>query len=594
MANASNSSGPLNYCREEDLFIDCRMCNFEADCDGNMFCDDGECSCGYLYALDGLCDSLTPMSLWSVGSRTATMLLYLVCGLWILRILFRVAPPNQGCKCTPSRAALSLMLMSFLFLGVDMAYAVVFLSNIGFGQPVNWMVQRGLRNLLEGMAYACGCLSGLMISLSWIDAILATRQLQRISQERIQRTRAGIGIFMFLFTFITVGLNLGRTANPARDSDIYRWFISIIVVCAVFIMGLFLFGAWKVHQMLAMMAVVPHNIAMLDRSSSAAMRLLPHMVRAALRCCGALLGAVLSSATLPIAHYSWRSLQTVWVFVFLSHVGFACACMAICMYVEQKHADHDAGSLAGSANAGSPCRAEYNRWSSDSACASQRGSQRISLASYDESLRQKSAALAAGASPGAHSEASGASLGSWAGSPHGAARGAGGPGAKAAPTGGEPNVEMSALAPIAGNGRLQHGGLQDDDGGGRARLLTRVLTRGRSSLTSLFASSRALVRDAGTGVAGIITVNGPRSSYQLDVVDDEGGARGHIGMSPAAVEKTAETPAATRRWTASIAPATSARVRDDGCSVSAGSSVPSVTMLAASAGVRRPQMSEQI
>ena len=55
-------------------------CRYESDCPGNEFCDDGECDCGYLYALQPLCIGLTPESGWSIGSRCATLIMFFLCG----------------------------------------------------------------------------------------------------------------------------------------------------------------------------------------------------------------------------------------------------------------------------------------------------------------------------------------------------------------------------------------------------------------------------------------------------------------------------------------------------------------------------------
>jgi hypothetical protein len=214
-----------------------------------MQCDDGICECGYLYALPPpTCVGLTAASGWSIGSRTATLIVSVACGCHIVRLLRRVPPRRDG-GCTPSQAALWLMLIAMISLAAEMAYAVAFLAVMGLKLPVSWAVQRGVRNSLEGVAVSLGCLSGLMISLSWIDLILATRQLERISAARARRTRAGVWAFMIIFTVVTMVLNISRFSNPQRDSFVYRTLVINSAIAAAIVMCLFLFGACKVRRL---------------------------------------------------------------------------------------------------------------------------------------------------------------------------------------------------------------------------------------------------------------------------------------------------------------------------------------------------------
>ena len=174
------------------------MCSTEDDCPGNQYCKDFVCACSYLYALGDLstCEGLTAESSWSVASRAMSALVYGICGSWITWLLTQSRPSQGGSFCSPSRASLLLALLAMVCLFGEMVYTVVFLAKIGLNQSVNWSIQRSVRNTLEGLAYACGCLCGLMISLSWIDAMLATRQLERLSVMRVVRTRAAIAALM--------------------------------------------------------------------------------------------------------------------------------------------------------------------------------------------------------------------------------------------------------------------------------------------------------------------------------------------------------------------------------------------------------------
>lgn len=201
-------------------------CSTTADCAGNELCDlGGVCSCSYLYAFASHCMGLTPMSFWVLASRGSTLIACVCCTFMVLRVALST-PRGEKCCLTPSRAALGLVLCAMLCLSVEMVYAIVsgavpcprpgtccrdpvsyrspaaarrlqvFVAEVGLHKSVDWGLQRGMRNTLEAVAAACGLLAGLMLSLSWINAILGTRQLERVSTARVMRTRIFITVFM--------------------------------------------------------------------------------------------------------------------------------------------------------------------------------------------------------------------------------------------------------------------------------------------------------------------------------------------------------------------------------------------------------------
>ena len=115
------------------------------------------------------------------------------------------------------------------------------------------------------------------------------------------------------FATLTVVLNVLRGIYPAKESSIYSTFITIIVVYAVLIMCLFLIGAWKVRQLMGNFAQNRDNI---ESSSCRSLRLLPLMVRASTRCVVSLIVSITAAGLVALAHYSWRSLEATWTFVF--------------------------------------------------------------------------------------------------------------------------------------------------------------------------------------------------------------------------------------------------------------------------------------
>lgn len=144
----------------------------------------------------------------------------------------------------------------------------------------------------------------------------------------------GLCVYFAAFTVVVIGLQAARSIRPEHESNIYKLLVIMVIACAVMLVALFSFGARKVTGLIATFG----STEALDRSSVAALRLLPVMVRAATRFCLALLISVLAAGGLLVTHYARRSLVLTWIAVAVLHLGFCCACFALCRYVEVKNA----------------------------------------------------------------------------------------------------------------------------------------------------------------------------------------------------------------------------------------------------------------
>ena len=194
------------------------------------------CGCGsYTSQLSGPdCTDLTPGSAGMVIGRSLQALSLLVVLVVALRYL-----PFAGRRCN-----FSLSILLWIFWGATLMLISRLVSIANFSVPMDYYVVDSVTSVFEAAGASLCIVGALNLSLMWIEFVLATKRLERLSNN-LRLTKKILVGYMIGFCALEVIL---ITLQIVVSGAFYNLTMGLSLITAILIIITFLVGASKLNK----------------------------------------------------------------------------------------------------------------------------------------------------------------------------------------------------------------------------------------------------------------------------------------------------------------------------------------------------------
>ena len=197
-----------------------------------MICEYGTthtCACGPGYT-GATCLELNGMIAWPVVARALTLAVHLCSGVYVLLVSRMVVRAKSLSKGSSSVSALVVVAASTGIAIAEQLIGLLWMGWIGVAHaaPYSKATHDVLVSALQAASLAGFVLANLTFCVSWIDTVVATRNLARTSVEALRRSRLVLSIVMACYLAVVVALHV---AMSVLSASAYTLFIGFVCLC---------------------------------------------------------------------------------------------------------------------------------------------------------------------------------------------------------------------------------------------------------------------------------------------------------------------------------------------------------------------------